>query len=143
MLVSARHQRTHATPRDPARELMVGRWDRWSANRMRGDHALVNTPDPKRYGAPIIHAIELIFSARPSSERLHQAALTVLLQKTRLLAKLTGRDLHAGKVQWEPDGGATDLLVEATNGKLPTPSTPTRPPRSASSPTATSSPSPS
>lgn len=58
-------------------------------------------------------ALDLLFNVKPESERMHQATLTVLFERTPLLRLLTGEVAAVEKVRWEPGGGAFDLLVEA------------------------------
>lgn len=62
-------------------------------------------------------ALDLLFATKPESERLHQAALMVLLEKTPLLEKLTGIGLRSPKVEWEPEQGAFDLRVADADGR--------------------------
>lgn len=62
-------------------------------------------------------ALDLLLGAKPDSERVHQAALKVLIEETPLLQQLTGAALPAPKVTWEPEKGAFDLLVQGAGGE--------------------------
>ena len=63
-------------------------------------------------------ALDLLFAAKPENERLHQAALSVLLQRTPLLAALTGHELRGPTIVWEPERGTYDLQVTDADGQL-------------------------
>jgi len=60
-------------------------------------------------------AIDLLFAAKPEIERLHQASLKVLFERTPLLEKLTGIALKEPEVEWEPEKGTFDLLVRGAD----------------------------
>ncbi len=59
-----------------------------------------------------LDALDLLFAVKPVSERMHQAALTVLFERAPLLRALMGEAAAVTAVTWEPDGGAFDLMVE-------------------------------
>lgn len=63
----------------------------------------------------MMDALDLLFNVKPESERMHQAALTVLFERTPLLRALTGEAGAVTAVTWEPDGGAFDLMVETAD----------------------------
>lgn len=62
-------------------------------------------------------AIDLLFAAKPESERMHQASLKVLIERTPLLEKLTGIGLEEPEVEWEPEQGMFDLLARGADGR--------------------------
>lgn len=65
----------------------------------------------------IMGALDLLFATKPESERLHQAALMVLIERTPLLSVLTGLPLRSPEVTWEPEQGAFDLMVKDADGR--------------------------
>lgn len=62
-------------------------------------------------------AIDLLLTAGQNSERLHQLVLEILLERTPLLARLTGHAFAVKRVRWDPEGRAFDLLVEGEGGE--------------------------
>lgn len=56
-------------------------------------------------------AIDLLFAAKPQSERIHQAVLAALLREPRFIEKLLGLHFTAPEIAWEPDGTLFDLAI--------------------------------
>ncbi len=59
--------------------------------------------------------IDRLFATKIECERLHQAALAVLLQEPALLDRLCELRFERPAVNWEPESGAFDLSVEGSN----------------------------
>lgn len=57
--------------------------------------------------------IQKLFATKIECERLHQAALAVLLAEPGLLERLCGLRVNGPRVVWEPEGGEFDLSIES------------------------------